>query len=167
MSDRIASCACGCVRLGTSGEPIITAICHCDDCQAGARLLKSMGAAGDFQDPWGGTAYATYRDDRLAWIRGADRLRGVKLGADAPTTRFLATCCNTPMCLKHGPGWWTSVYRGRLGAAAPPCTMRLQTRYIPSDAPAALPDSLPRHRRFAVGFILRLMAAGLRMRLGV
>lgn len=164
MRQRIASCNCGKVRLALSGEPIITGVCYCDDCQAAAKLLEQMGAAPDFHDPWNGTSYATFRDDRLVWLEGDERLKPAKLNPGAPTTRFLASCCNTPMSLKFGPGWWTSVYRDRLGAEAPANEMRLQTRFVEDGA--GLPTDLPRHRRFAAALIFRLLASRVAMAFG-
>jgi len=31
--DRVASCACGAVRVAVTGEPQICWVCHCDHCQ--------------------------------------------------------------------------------------------------------------------------------------
>jgi hypothetical protein len=161
MEQRIASCACGAVRFALSGPPILAAICYCDDCQAGAAQLEALGAAPDFHDARGGTPYVTVRDDRLALLDGGDRLKGVKLRDDAPTTRFIATCCDTPTHLKHAPGWWTSVYAGRLGVDAPPMAMRSQVRHARGDAP--LPTDLPTYQGFAPGLIFRLIGARIAM----
>lgn len=161
MIERIARCECGRVALHTAGEPIVTAICHCDDCQAAAGRLEALGASDAFHDAWGGTPYATFRNDRLAWLQGEDRLREVKLRPDSPTTRFVTDCCNTPMCLTYRPGWWTSVYQGRL-ADAPRSQMRVQTRF----AKPGLSDDLPRHRRVAASLLPQLLAAWVTMRFG-
>jgi len=159
MEERIASCACGRVRLRLTGRPIIAAVCYCDDCQAGARQLEAAGAPPSFHDPWYGSPYVTMRDDRLAVAEGADRLAGHKLRDDAPTTRYLATCCQTPMYLKHRPGWWTSVYRSALGADAPALEMRSQVQHVAD--PVDLPTDLPTYRSFPLTLIVRLMAARL------
>lgn len=161
QDERVASCECGRVRLRVSGAPIITAVCYCDDCQAGARKLEEAGAHTGFRDPWGGTPYATYRDDRLALVEGAALLSGVKLGEGAPTTRFVATCCGTAIYLKHAPGWWTSVYRARFGDDAPPIELRNQVRFLPDRS--VLPKDLPVWRSFAPVLIARLLRARLAM----
>jgi hypothetical protein len=159
--ERIAACACGQVRMRVTGKPIMTAVCHCADCQAGARQLEAMGASPSFHDAWGGTPYVTLRDDRLGEVEGRDRLVGVKLKDDAPTTRFMASCCNTPMYLKHGPGWWTSVYRGTLGQEAPAIEARGQTRH--AVRPGTLPDDAPSYPGFPPQLLLRLLSARLMM----
>src|SRR4249920_883998 len=109
-AERIASCACGKVRIKAMGRPIMSAVCYCEDCQAAVHQLEAQGAGKDFHDAWDGTGYATYRDDRLSTIEGASLLEGFKLRDSAPTTRYVTTCCKSAMYLKHGPGWWTSLY---------------------------------------------------------
>src|SRR5690242_11904268 len=123
-AERIAACACGKVRISAVGRPIITAVCYCEDCQTSVSQLEAQGARDDFHDAWNGSPYATYRDDRLNTLEGASLLEGFKLSADATTTRYITTCCKSAMYLKYGPGWWTSVYRVRLGDAAPPIEVR-------------------------------------------
>ena len=159
--DRVAACACGRVRLKASGAPIITAVCYCDDCQAGAHKLEEAGAHASYRDSWGGTPYATYRDDRLAMLAGGALLSGVKLAEGAPTTRVWASCCGTPIYLKYARGWWTSVYRERFGDTAPPLELRNQVRFL-SD-PSVLPRDLPIWRSFAPVLIARLLRARLAM----
>jgi uncharacterized membrane protein len=149
------------VRLPIIGAPILTAVCYCDDCQAGARQLEALGASPDFHDAWGGTPYVTMRDDRLGEVEGADRLKAVKLQEGSPTTRYIATCCNSPMYLKYRPGWWTSVYRNRLGQDAPRIEVRGQVRH--AVGPAPLPDDVPAYRSFPAPLFPRLIAARLMM----
>jgi hypothetical protein len=161
MEQRIAACACGTVRLRLAGPPIMTAVCYCDDCQAGARKMEAMGAAPGFHDAWGGTPYVTVRDDSLAVVQGEDRLVGVKLREHAPTTRYLATCCNTPVYLKRRPGWWTSVYCTSLGEDAPPIQARGQTRH--AAGPRPLPGDVPSYRSFPPQLLAKLTTARLAM----
>jgi hypothetical protein len=142
-----------------AGAPILCGVCYCDDCQAAARQIEAGGAAGDFHDAWGGTGYVTMRDDRLVVAQGADRLTGVKLSDAAPTTRFIATCCNSPVYLKFGAGWWTSVYRARLGPDAPPVEMRSQTRH----AQGSPPRDVPTYRAIPLRLFARLFTARLAM----
>lgn len=124
MIERVASCRCGKVRLRAAGDPILCAVCYCVDCQAAAERLEALGAAPDFHDAWLGTPYATYRDDRMACVEGEAGLEAVKLTGTSPTTRYVASCCGSPMYLKFGPGWWTSIYRARFGDDAPRLELR-------------------------------------------
>ncbi|HEY4124519.1 MAG TPA: hypothetical protein VGM36_07895, partial [Rhizomicrobium sp.] len=127
------------------GAPIANAACYCAGCQAGGRQIEAAGAR-NFRDEWGGSPYAIYRDDRLTCIEGASLLKGFKLGEDAPTTRFITTCCNSAIYLKYRPGWWTSVYRVRFGDAALPLEWRNQVEAIPDRA--ALPNDVPVYDRY-------------------
>ncbi len=164
MIERTASCACGRVRLRLTGAPILGAACCCADCQAGGRLIEARPNAPLIRDAVGATPYLIYRDDRFACIAGEDALEGVKLAPDAPTTRYVAACCNSGMYLKHAPGWWTSVYRARAGADAPPVAFRNKTASLPEGA--VVPDDIPSYRGFPPQLILRLLAARLAMMLG-
>jgi len=159
--ERIASCDCGKVRLRASGKPIVGAVCYCADCQAGGRQLEEACARNDFRDAWGGTEYLTYRNDRIICLEGKSLLEGFKLTERAPTIRFISTCCRSPMYLKHGPGWWTSVYRGRFGVAATPLEMRNQTRHVAN--PDDLPRDVPIYRSFPLSLFTRLLQARLAM----
>lgn len=157
----MAACTCGQVRLELAGPPILCGVCYCDDCQAAAGKLEADGASGEFHDAWGGTPYVTVRDDRLVVAQGADRLTGVKLRDGAPTTRFIATCCNCPVYLKYRPGWWASVYRARLGPDAPPNEMRSQTRYARETD--HLPHDVPAYRGIPLRLFARLLGARMAM----
>lgn len=157
MIERIAACTCGRVRYRAAGRPIVSAVCYCTDCQAGGRQLEDAGAAPDFRDAWGGTGYLSYADARLECLDGAELVRGFKLRDDAPTTRYVTTCCNSAIYLKFGPGWWTSVYRIRFGESAPPLEMRNKVGRI--NNPAGLPHDVPRYDGFPLTLIWRLMRA--------
>ena len=157
--ERLASCACGKVRFRALGKPIVSAVCYCADCQAGGRQIEAAGAREDFRDAWGGTGYLVYRDDRLTCLEGASLVRGFKIREDAPTTRFITTCCGSALYLKFGPGWWTSLYRVRFGGTAPPIEMR--NNVTDAQTRAALPNDAPVHRGFPPKLIGRLLQAGL------
>lgn len=157
LVERIASCKCGKVRFIAMGAPIASAACYCADCQAGGRQIEAAGARNNFRDQWGGTGYAIYRDDRLACIEGASLVRGFRLREDAPTTRFVTTCCNSAMYLKHGPGWWTSVYRVRFGDAALPLEWRNQVETVADRG--ALPNDVPVYSKFPLKLFWRLIRA--------
>lgn len=161
MDVRTAACTCGKVRLRAVGAPIVNSVCHCDDCQAGAHQIEALPNAAPLLDGYGGTPFAVYRNDRVSCVEGAELLQGFKLKDDAPTTRYVATCCNSGMYLKFGPGWWTSVYRGRFIDALPPLVMRFQTKFSP--AGVDLPTDLPSYKGYPFGFIARLMRARIAM----
>jgi hypothetical protein len=161
MIERIASCACGRVQLRALGEPILSAACSCTDCQAGGRLIEALTNAAPIRDEFGGTPYLIYRDDRFACVAGAELLEGIKLSEAAPTTRYVASCCNSGMYLKHGPGWWTSVYRARVLGDAPPLQLRNKVASLPPGV--TLPEDIPAYRGFPPALIGRLMAARVAM----
>jgi len=139
---RVSQCSCGRVRCEAVGEPIVSAVCYCSDCQAGGHQIEALEGATPVLDPDGGTPYLTYRDDRFACVEGAELLVGYKLGEKAPTQRFVASCCNSGMFIKYGPGWWVSAYRTRFAEPLPPIEMRnkvarrLSSLPLPADAPA-------------------------------
>ena len=56
---RIASCPCGQVQLEAVGTPILSAVCYCDDCQAGGHAIEAMLDAAQVLDEDGGTHYLT------------------------------------------------------------------------------------------------------------
>lgn len=159
--ERSASCVCGRVRLKLAGDPILSAACCCADCQAGGALIEARPGAAPIRDEFGGTPYLIYRDDRFRCEAGADALEGVKLSDDAPTTRYVASCCNSGMYLKHGPGWWTSVYRSRVADDPPPLKLRNKTAGLPPGV--TLPKDIPNYPGFPPQLILRLLAARLAM----
>ncbi len=165
MIERIASCDCGKVRFRAVGRPIATAVCYCDDCQAGAQQMEALGATGTFRDAWRGTPYMSYRDGCLSCIEGSGLLEGVKLRHDAPTTRFITTCCRSPIYLKYGPGWWVSVYRLRFGAGAAPIEFRSQTQHVARGE--KLPGDVPVFRSFPPRLIAGLLKAGAAQLLGI
>ena len=162
MTERTSTCVCGKVRFVARGRPIVCAICYCDDCQAGARQLEALGACTAFRDTFGGAPYMTYRDDTVRCVQGEELLQGMKLREDAPTTRFIATCCQSPMYLKYAPGWWVSMYRDRFGGDAAPVQFRSQTQH----ALTALPQDVPSYRKFPPALFLRLLKARVGMLLG-
>jgi hypothetical protein len=162
-SERTAACACGRVRLRLTGAPILSAACCCTDCQAGGRLIEARPNAAPIRDEVGATPYLIYRDDRFACVAGEDALEAIKLAPDAPTTRYVATCCNSGMYLKHAPGWWTSVYRARVEDDPPPVAFRNKTASLPEGT--TLPKDIPSYPGFPFQLIRRLMLARLAMML--
>ncbi|MFY0614401.1 MAG: hypothetical protein JXQ99_22925 [Hyphomicrobiaceae bacterium] len=154
---RNASCVCGQVRCEAVGAPILSAVCYCDDCQSGGRLLEELPDAARVLDVDGGTAVLVYRTDRFRCVAGETLLRAFTLKERAYTERFVATCCNTAMYLKFRPGHWVSVYRTRFEGDLPPIEMRSQIQFRKSETP--FPDDAPRYRRFPLKLFGRLLWA--------
>jgi hypothetical protein len=161
MIERIATCACGKVRMKVSGDPIVSAICHCDSCVAGAQMIEALPNAAQVRDAYGGCPYLTYRDDRFEITEGAALLKGVKLSDSAPTTRFYASCCNAGMYLKYRPGWWVSTYRARYTGDLPPATMRNNVK-----PGAPVPGDPPVKNGFPLGLFAKLIGARIAMLFG-
>ena len=161
---RTATCACGRVRCEAVGAPILVAVCYCDDCQAGGHYIEALPDARPVLDPDGGTPYLTYRDDRFACVAGADLLVAMTLREAAPTQRFVASCCNTGMYLKFGPGHWISAYRLRFQPPLPAIEMRTNLRRRTSPLP--LPTDAPGYRAFPLKLFWRLLKARVAMLAG-
>ncbi|OEO32520.1 hypothetical protein VW23_011125 [Devosia insulae DS-56] len=161
----VACCACGEVELELTGAPVISLICHCDDCQAGSRLIEALPGAPAILDAGAGTPYALYRNDRVRCTKGAELLEGYKLKPASTTQRMVASCCNSAM-LARLPSvlHWTPVYRDRIVPPAPPLEMRIQTRFMPADV--ALPADLPSVNGTPFTFVARMVGAKLAMLLG-
>ena len=156
-------CRCGRVEVTIEGEPIVTAACHCDDCQAGAARIEALPGAWTIKDEAGGTYSALYRKDRYRVTRGAELLRADKLRPGTATNRMVATCCNSGMFVSFDRGpHWIAVYRPPLGAAAPALEMRVNTRFAPGPVPADVPG----YRFFPFRFVWRLIRARLAMMAG-
>jgi hypothetical protein len=164
MQMRRAACVCGKVQFEALGSPIANVVCHCDDCQSGSHAIEALPHASRILDQYGGTASAVYRDDRFACVQGEEFLQGHKLSEQAPTTRYVASCCNSGMYLKYAPGWWKSVYRGRFADALPPLELRQQIQHLP--AGVERPTDLPTYKGYPSRFLARLMMARIAMMLG-
>ncbi len=159
-----SSCTCGTVLLETSGPPIAAVVCHCRDCRAAAEQIERLPNASPVREPAGGTTFLVFRKDRMVQAQGAGRLHGMKLRPSSPTTRYLAACCNTMMYLgfddsKH----WVSMNRDRFHGDVPAAQMRICTG---SGRGETVPSDLPRHRGYPIGFIARLVWAGIVRRAG-
>jgi hypothetical protein len=164
MQMRMAACVCGKVRFEALGSPVVNVVCHCDDCQTGAHAIEALPHASPLLDEYGGTPFAVYRDDRFACVQGEEFLQGHKLSDQAPTTRYVASCCNSGMYLKYAPGWWKSVYRGRFADALPPLKLRQQIQHLP--AGVERPTDLPTYKGYPPRFLARLMMARVAMMFG-
>jgi hypothetical protein len=155
-------CECGKVAFEIAGRPIIGAACYCNDCQAGGQQLEALGV-GPVLDADGGTPYLLYRSDRIRCVGGSAFLKPYKLRNGSITSRMFASCCNTAMLVGFDRTLhWASVYRGRLGAGAPPLAARVQTKF----AQGPVPDDLPRFATYPLSFVGKLAAARIAMLLG-
>lgn len=161
---RQSSCACGRVRCEAVGEPIVSAVCYCEDCQEGGRRIEALPDAPPVLDADGGTPYLTYRDDRFDCVSGADLLTGYKIKEGAPTQRLVASCCNSAMFLKFAPGHWVSAYRRQFEGELPPIEMRNRTKHRRAQTP--IPDDAPSHRGFPLKLFRKLLGALIAMLVG-
>lgn len=158
---RTSACVCGRVLCEGIGTPILSAVCYCDDCQAGGRQIERLPNAARVLDLDGGTPYLTYRDDRFRCVSGSDLLVGYKIRDRAPTQRFVASCCNSGMFLIFAPGHWVSAYRARFAGALPPIEMRTQTKF--RQAGTEIPLDAPSYRRYPMKLFGRLIGARISM----
>ncbi|ABC63191.1 DUF6151 family protein [Erythrobacter litoralis] len=93
--DLAISCSCGTVT-GTlhdvgpdEGDRLV---CYCSDCRD---FIRVLGRAGDVLDDHGGNSVYQTRVAKLELHTGADMLSTLHM-TDKPTTRWYASCCNTP-----------------------------------------------------------------------
>ncbi len=162
---RISKCACGQVQFEADGDPIVTAVCYCNDCRAGGRMIEALPNAPCVLDADGGASYLTYRDDRWHCVSGKGLLKGLKLKENSPTKRYVATCCNSSMYLKFKYGHWVSTYRNRFDAGGLPLVeMRTNTRNRQSET--VLPTDAPSYPRFPFRLFGKLIAARIAMAVG-
>lgn len=74
-------------------------VCYCDDCQAYAHHLGRA----DLLDPHGGSDIVQVAPASLRFVRGTDRITGLRLTPKG-LHRWYATCCKTPLGNTLGPG---------------------------------------------------------------
>jgi len=161
----VLRCECGAVECVGTGQPIGTAVCYCNDCQAAARQIEALSGAPPLMDPDGGTALTLFRKTRFAVTRGEDRLAPHRLRSDSETRRMIATCCNSAMFLAFdGRQHWVSAACNRIVGDRPRIEFRHMIRYRTSTLP--FPDSVPIHRGFPLRFVARVMGDWLAMKLG-
>jgi len=157
-----ASCSCGCVEFAARGRPIVSAVCYCDDCQAGARQIGALPDAPPVSDPDGGTAYILYRKDRIGCSKGAALLKPYKLEETSVTNRVVATCCNSAMFVNFDKGpFWVAAYRARFQGPLPPLQARICTKFKPEGV--TLPKDLPTSLGYPLRMVARLLASGAAM----
>lgn len=150
-------CSCGSVELEAIGDPIVSAVCYCESCQAGSRQIEALPNGRPVCDSDGGTAFVLYRKDRVEYPKGSQLLQGYKLRDESTTNRVVATCCDSPMYLHFEKGHWFSIYRTALQGDLPPLEMRVQTKSKP--AGANLPNDVPIYSSHSPKFMAKLFTA--------
>lgn len=164
-SSRSVRCACGQVEIEAEGEPILAAVCYCDDCHEGARRIEALPGAGPVLDADGGCSYVLYRKDRFRVRRGAELLQPHKLRERTKTRRMVASCCNAALFLRFEDGkHWVTVFRSRLEGDPPPPSWRIGTKFKRPEV--ELPDDLPAYGLVPFAFVWKLLGARLAMWLG-
>ncbi len=152
------SCACGQFAMTLTGEPIISAACHCKSCAEGSKRLEALPTSAPMRSTDGSTPYVLYRKDRVQFPNGTALLAQFYLTPQSPTRRVVTTCCQTPVFVEFKNGHWLSLYASLWrGHAVPPLEIRTMT----SDQPegVAVPDDVPSGRMTTLGFYGRLLAA--------
>jgi hypothetical protein len=152
------NCVCGQVTVTAIGTPIASVICYCDDCQEGARQIRSLPNAVSIAEPDGGTAYLAYRKDRVKYLKGASLLRHHKIRENSATNRLIATCCNSAVLLNFDDGrHWVDLYRSRCEGDLAPVQMRICTKFKP--AGVAIPTDVPQYSRYPMLLLVKLVLA--------
>lgn len=161
VEDMTVSCNCGKVKIEVTGAPIMHVACYCSDCQAGGRQIEALTGAAPVLEPDGGTHFLLYRKDRVNYTRVDHLLHRYKIKDTSPTSRFVATCCNSAMFLNFAHGHWLTMYRMRFQGDVPPLQMSVCTKSKRSDV--TLPGDVPNHATHSFGFFAKLIMAWIPM----
>ncbi|WP_211051392.1 hypothetical protein [Parasphingorhabdus halotolerans] len=124
-------------------------------------MLENLEGAPPLRTTDGGTHYLTYRDDRFTCVSGTELLKSYKVVASSPTSRMVASCCNSAMYLKYSRGHWTSSYAARFGDGAPHVEMRTQTKFRNSTLP--LSENSKNFSGFGTRLLWRLFVSRIAM----
>ena len=159
------ACACGKVEYEAIEPAILSVVCYCDDCQAGARRIEVLPNAPPVLDADGGTACVLYRKDRVRCTQGAERVTKLKLRDGTATNRLVATCCNSGLAMSFDDSkHWMPLFRARFRGPVRPLDLRICTRFAPD--PGKIPHDVPAHKGFAFSLLWKLLGARLAMMLG-
>jgi hypothetical protein len=161
MKNRIARCVCGSVELETTGEPILSTACYCDDCQEAGGEIERLPSAPPVLDQAGGTEFLLFRKDRMKCTKGEEHLWDHKLKKESPTKRVITSCCNSFMFLNFQKGHWFSMCRKRFVEDTPPPQMRIQTKFKPEGTD--IPNGAAIYLTYPLKFIANLMIARVAM----
>jgi hypothetical protein len=88
-------CRCGEVRgwvVDASPRTVNRVVCYCDDCQAFAHRIGRA----DLLDPHGGSDIVQLAPASLTFVRGQDRIVGLRLTPKG-LFRWYTSCCHTPV----------------------------------------------------------------------
>lgn len=155
-------CACGQTRFEVEGKPIESVECCCNSCRNAAERMQSLEGAPRTHTDHGTTPFVMYRKDRVHFMSGMENLAGFRLSPVAPSTRVIATCCNTPAYLEFKGGHWLSLYGGLWPHGTKPApTMRTMASDLPEGA--ALPDDIPNAKKQSLRFFAKLFWAWVAM----
>lgn len=162
MTTTLLTCACGKFHVEVTGDPFITAECHCNSCRSAAQRLSALPPSFPLTAASGGVPYILYRKDRVRFPDGTAGLAEFRLSDSAPTRRVLTTCCNSPVFTEFQGGHWLSLFAGLWPVEArPPMQIRTQTGNFP--AGTTLDDSLPSGGMVTAGFYAKLLWAWIAM----
>lgn len=153
---QIIACECEKVKYQASAAPIVTAVCYCEDCQDAGDIIETFDDVKPFREADGGTPYVTLHDRHWTALEGEALLKAVKLKPDSPTTRYVTTCCHSPLFIKFESGFWTSSYRMRY-ENPPPLEWRNKIAKRRSSLPYT--DDIPRFKTFPLRLFGRLFKA--------
>lgn len=103
MTDRVATCRCGQLRVTCTGDPVRVSVCHCLDCQ------KRSGSSFAAQARW--------PEDQVAVTGGFNRWSTVGESGARATFRFCPECGSTVFYSSEGMPGLTAV---AVGAFADP-----------------------------------------------
>jgi len=130
QKDLEGGCQCGAVRYVASGEPIMTALCHCSMCR------RASGAPA--------VAWIMFKEECVAFTRGAPRHH-----ASSPDARRgFCGSCGTPLCF--GARYIPGVIDLTVGSLDQPDLVHIDFHYWYSKRLSWLhvEDGLPKHAEF-------------------
>jgi len=158
----ILRCQCGEVECSGLTAPFLSAVCYCDHCQEAAQQIEAGGGP-SVTDPDGGTALCLIRDDHFRIERGAGLLQPHRRDPASPTSRMVASCCNSAMYLEFADGrFWKSAMISRIAGAKPKIEMRFYISNRACDLP--WPDDAPRFAKFPLSTLGRIARQWLAMK---
>ncbi|MBT2774678.1 hypothetical protein J7J47_20835 [Halomonas sp. ISL-60] len=161
----LVECSCGQVAVELVGAPIYCTVCHCDDCQFAADELAKLLPPEPVMDQFLGTPYVLHRNDRYAVVRGQEHLHPYKFRVKSPTSRIVATCCNSPLFVTfENSQHWISLYRQRFVGETPALQSRIATKFLKD--PSSLPTDPPAYKSFPLKLVVRLVVSRLQMIIG-
>ncbi len=155
-------CSCGAVVLTLRGAPIVSLVCYCDTCQEGSRRIEALPNAPSVREPDGGTAYVSYRKDRITYAKGRELLIDITLDQRSKTKRVVASCCNSALLMRFDDArHWVPLYRVRFESNPPAIEMRICTSFLPGNV--VPPNDVPSYRDYPGALVMKLLRSRLAM----